>query len=77
MKNISKLFLALFTLVMASCSVEDVQDRPVIEATDAPVITAPLTGASYIVTPSNAENLFERFAWKPANFAGDVVVLIM
>jgi hypothetical protein len=74
MKNISKLFLALFTLVMASCSVEDVQDRPVIEATDAPVITAPLTGASYIVTPSNAENLFERFAWKPANFAGDVVV---
>ena len=74
MKNISKLFLALFTLVMASCSVEDVQDRPVIEVTDAPVITAPLTGASYIVTPSNAENLFERFAWKPANFAGDVVV---
>lgn len=74
MKNISKLFLALFTLVMASCSVEDVQDRPVIEATDAPVITAPLTGASYIVTPSNAENLFDRFAWKPANFAGDVVV---
>ena len=43
MKNISKLFLALFTLVMASCSVEDVQDRPVIEVTDAPVITAPLT----------------------------------
>ena len=74
MKNISKLFLALFTLVMASCSVEDVQDRPVIEATDAPVLTAPLTGASYIVTPSNSENLFERFAWKPANFAGEVVV---
>jgi hypothetical protein len=74
MKNISKLFLALFTLVMASCSVEDVQDRPIIEATDAPVLTAPLTGSSYVVTPTNAENLFERFAWKPANFAGDVVV---
>lgn len=74
MKNISKLFIALFTLVMASCSVEDVQDRPVIEAKDAPVITAPVSGASYVVTPSTAENLFERFAWKPANFGGDVVV---
>ena len=74
MKNISKLFLALFTLVIASCSVEDVQDRPVIEATDAPVLTAPLTGTSYVVTPTNAENLFDRFAWKAANFGGDVVV---
>lgn len=74
MKNISKLVLALFTLVMASCSVEDVQDRPVIEATDAPVLTAPVSGASYIITPSTVENLFDRFAWKPANFGGDVVV---
>lgn len=74
MKNISKLFLALFTLVIASCSVEDVQDRPVIEATDAPVLTAPSNGVTYEITPATAGQLFDRFAWKGANFGGDVVI---
>lgn len=74
MKNISKLFLALFALVMFSCSVEDVQDRPVIEASDAPVITAPTTGSSYVITPATSDKLLDRFAWTPANFNADVVV---
>lgn len=74
MKNISKLILALFALVMFSCSVEDVQDRPVIEASDAPVITAPTTGSSYVITPATSDKLLDRFAWAPANFNADVVV---
>ena len=74
MKNLSKIFLSLFTLAIASCSVEDVQDRPIIEATDAPVLTAPATGAIYEITPANATQLFDRFAWTAASFGGDVVV---
>ena len=74
MKNLSKIFLSLFTLAIASCSVEDVQDRPIIEATDAPVLTAPATGAIYEITPANASQLFDRFAWTAASFGGDVVV---
>lgn len=74
MKNISKLFLALFTLVIASCSVEDVEDRPIIEAIDAPVLTAPDAGSRFELTPATADKLFERFAWKPANFNGAVVI---
>jgi hypothetical protein len=74
MKNLSKIFLSLFTLAIASCSVEDVQDRPIIEATDAPVLTAPSTGAIYEITPANSGQLFDRFTWTAANFGGDVLV---
>jgi hypothetical protein len=34
MKNITKSIIALFAVVALSCSVEDVQDRPVIEGVD-------------------------------------------
>jgi hypothetical protein len=39
MKNITRSIIALFAVVALSCSVEDVQDRPVIEC-NSPVLTA-------------------------------------
>ncbi|KIA82663.1 SusE domain-containing protein [Flavobacterium sp. AED] len=74
MKNITKSIIALFAVVALSCSVEDVQDRPVIEGVDAPVLTAPTAGAAYILKPENATAQAERFTWKSANFGGDVQV---
>lgn len=74
MKNITRSIIALFAVVALSCSVEDVQDRPVIEGVDAPVLTAPTDGAAYILTPQNASVQAERFTWKSANFGGDVQV---
>lgn len=74
MKNITKSIIALFAVVALSCSVEDVQDRPVIEGIDSPVLTAPTAGASYVLLPGNAANQAERFTWKSANFGGDVQV---
>jgi hypothetical protein len=50
MKNITKSIIALFAVVALSCSVEDVQDRPVIEGVDSPVLTAPTAGASYVLS---------------------------
>jgi len=74
MKNITKSIIAIFALLALSCTVEDVQDRPVIVGTDAPVLTAPLTGATYVLTFENASSQVERFTWKPANYAGDIQV---
>jgi hypothetical protein len=74
MKNITKSIIALFAVVALSCSVEDVQNRPVIEGVDAPVLTAPTSGAAYVLKPENAAAQAERFTWKSANYGGDVQV---
>jgi hypothetical protein len=74
MKNITKSIIALFAVLALSCSVEDVQDRPVIEGVDAPVLTAPTAGAAYVLKPENAAAQAERFTWKSANYGGDVQV---
>lgn len=74
MKNITKSIIALFAVVALSCNVEDVQDRPVIEGIDSPVLTAPTSGAAYVLSPANAAVQAERFTWKSANFGGDVQV---
>lgn len=74
MKNIKRTFIALFAMLAISCNVEDVQDRPVIEGVDAPAITAPTSGAAYVLKPESAAAQAERFTWKSANFSGDVQV---
>lgn len=74
MKNITKSILALFAVVAFSCSVEDVQDRPVIEGINSPLLTAPTAGSGYVLKPENATAQAERFTWKSANFGGDVQV---
>ena len=74
MKNITKSIIALFAVVAFSCTVQDVQDRPVIEGIDSPVLTAPTSGAAYVLSPVNATAQAERFTWISANFGGDVQV---
>jgi len=74
MKNITKSLIALLALVAVSCSVEDVQDRPVIEAVTAPVLTAPQSGTAYVLSPEAASNQAERFTWASADFGGSVEV---
>lgn len=75
MKNITRSIIALFAVVALSCSVEDVQDRPVIEGVDSPILTAPTSGAAYVLSPVNATAQAERFTWKSANFGGSVEVV--
>ncbi|MFE3847281.1 SusE domain-containing protein [Flavobacterium sp. LB3P45] len=74
MKNITKSIIALFAVVALSCTVQDVQDRPVIEGVDSPVLTAPTSGAAYVLSPINAAAQAERFTWKSANYGGDIQV---
>lgn len=74
MKNITKTIIALFAIVAFSCTQDDVENRPVITPGDAPVLTAPTTGAIYVLSPENASATVERFTWDSANFGGDVEV---
>lgn len=74
MKNITKIIIALFAIVAFSCTQDDVENRPVITPTDAPVLTAPTGGATYVFTPANATATAERFTWNSANFGGNVEV---
>jgi hypothetical protein len=75
MKNITKSIIALFAVVALSCSVEDVQDRPIIQSVDSPVLTAPTSGAAYVLSPANGAAQAERFTWKSANYGGDVEIV--
>jgi hypothetical protein len=74
MKNITRSLIALFAFAAISCSVEDVQDRPIIEGIDTAVLTAPAGGAAYVLTPATADAQAERFTWNSANYGGDVEV---
>lgn len=74
MKIIKNYLVLLSLIIVASCTVEDVEDRPVIEAIDEPVLATPVTGSSYNLNFENSTKLAERFVWSEANFGGDVEV---
>lgn len=74
MKNITRTIVALFTIFAVSCSTDDVQDRPVIQGIDAPVLSAPDDSSIYVLQPENMSQQAERFVWTSANYGGDVAV---
>lgn len=68
-KSILVLMIAFFAI---SCSTDDVQDRPVIEPTESPVLIAPDEGKIYNLSFEQSSNLAERFVWSEANYGGNV-----
>ena len=74
MKNITKSIIALFAVLALSCSVEDVQDRPVIQGVDTPELVAPENDKSYVLLEENADVIAERFVWSAATYGGDVEI---
>lgn len=74
MKSIKTLLVLFSAILITSCSTDDVEDRPVIEAIDAPVLVSPVNGAIYNLSVENSGNLAERFVWSDADFGGDVEV---
>jgi hypothetical protein len=55
-----------------SCSVEDVQDRPVIQGVETPELV-PQNDKLYTLE-DNADNVAERFVWSAATYNGDVEI---
>lgn len=74
MKNIVKSVFILFGALVVSCSTDDVQDRPVIEGVDSPVMAAPESGSAYTLLPETMAQQAERFVWSKANYNGDVAI---
>ncbi|WP_264566440.1 SusE domain-containing protein [Flavobacterium sp. N3904] len=74
MKNITKSIIALFAVLAFSCTPDDVQDRPVVSPETAPVLTAPLSGATYNLLEVNKDQMAERFTWTAADFGQSVEV---
>ncbi len=74
MKSIKSLLVLFSAILIASCTTDDVEDRPVIEAIDAPVLVSPTNGAIYNLSVENSASLAERFVWSDANFGGDVEI---
>lgn len=74
MKKIVSLFTVLVAITIFSCSPDNVEDRPVIQPTDAPVLEAPDAGNSYELSNDNKDLQAERFVWSPANYGGDVQI---
>lgn len=74
MRNLTKVIIALFAVLAMSCTLDEVKDRAVIEPVGAPVLTAPATGASYVLKPENAAAQVERFVWDSADFGGPVEI---
>ena len=72
MKNIVKSVFILFGALAVSCSTDDVQDRPVIEGKDAPVLSAPESTTAYVLLPENMAQQVERLVWSIAIYYGDV-----
>jgi hypothetical protein len=75
MKNIKNSLILLFgILAISSCTTEDVQNRPIIQGVDSPVLTAPDDASTYTLLPENMTQQAERFVWSAANYNGDVAV---
>jgi hypothetical protein len=74
MKIITKSIIALYAILALSCSVEDVQDRPVIQGIDTPELVAPQNDKLYILTEEKNDEVVERFVWSAATYGGDVEI---
>lgn len=73
MKTLKYSILALVAAFATSCTTDDVENRPVVEGTDAPVLLAPEEGNVYVLTEENAEVQAERFIWTAANFGEGII----
>lgn len=73
MKTLRTTMMAILALVAVSCNVDDVQDRPVVAAGTAPVLTAPEEGNVYVLKEENADALAERFIWTAADFGEGII----
>lgn len=60
-------------LFAASCTQDDVENRPVVQGVDAPVLIAPEAGNPYVLSPETMDLQAERFIWTDANFGEGII----
>lgn len=73
MKTLKNSIIAVLALFAISCNTDDVENRPVVQGIDAPVLEAPEEGNVYELNPENMDLLAERFVWTAANFGAGII----
>lgn len=73
MKTLRNSILAMLAVFAVSCNIDDVENRPVVQGIDAPVLSAPEEGNTYVLSPETADILAERFVWSAANFGEGII----
>lgn len=73
MKTLRNTILAMLAVFAVSCNTDDVENRPVVEGIDAPVLEAPEEGNTYVLNPEALDQLVERFVWTSANFGEGII----
>jgi hypothetical protein len=70
-----KKIIALLLLVsISSCTLDELQDRTIVEGKNAAELSAPDSGSAYKLLPENMALQAERFVWTPANYNGNVEI---
>jgi starch-binding outer membrane protein SusE/F len=73
MKTLRNSIIAMCALFAASCTQDDVENRPVVQGIDAPVLIAPEAGNPYVLSPETMDLQAERFIWTDANFGEGII----
>jgi starch-binding outer membrane protein SusE/F len=73
MKTLKYSIFALVAAFATSCSSDDVENRPVVEANGAIELTAPEDGNAYVLSPETPDLLAERFTWTAADFGAGII----
>ncbi|MBZ4044692.1 SusE domain-containing protein [Flavobacterium hibisci] len=75
MKNINKILIAFISILAVSCSGDDVESRPVIEAATAPVLLSPKSDFNVVLQVANSDGLATTFVWDDAQYEGSTTVV--
>lgn len=74
MKNITKSMVALLAIFTLGCSSDDVEDRPVVQGIDSPLLIAPESNNVYTLLLEDAALQADRFVWTPAKFSENIEI---
>ena len=72
MKTLRNSMIAILAIFAVSCT-DEIEDRQVVTAGDAPVLSAPEDGNVYVLSPDNMDALAERFVWTAANLGEGII----
>lgn len=73
MKTIKNSIIAILAIFAVSCNSDDVENRPVVQASGNVVLSAPEEGNSYVLTQETQEATAERFVWSAASFGEGII----
>ena len=66
--------IALLAVFAVGCSSDDVEDRPVVQGIDNPILLAPEANNIYTLVLENSEVQADRFVWTPAKFSENIEI---